>query len=161
MGAVIARAAGFLGLWLVLAGVDPADLPAAAVAVGAATWVSLWLLPPASRSLRLASLARLTGRFLRQSVVGGVDVAWRAFHPSLPLRPGLVVYPVRLEPGPERNTFATLAGLVPGSTPVGPAEGGGLLIHCLDVDQPVVSALATEEALVARALGVALDDPRA
>jgi len=33
-----ARAAAFLVLWLVLAGADVADLPAAAVAVVAATW---------------------------------------------------------------------------------------------------------------------------
>jgi multicomponent Na+:H+ antiporter subunit E len=161
MGPVVLRAAGFLGLWLVLSGVDPADLPAAAVAVGAATWASLRLLPPAPGRLRPAALGRLVGRFLQQSVVGGVDVAWRAFHPRLPLRPGLVVYPVRLAPGPAHNTFSTLAGLVPGATPVGPAEGGGLLIHCLDVDQFAISQLATDEALVARALGVSLDDPRA
>ena len=40
------RAAWFFGLWLVLAGADPADLPAAAMAVVAATWTSLHLLPP-------------------------------------------------------------------------------------------------------------------
>ena len=46
-----ARAAGFLVLWLVLAGVEIADLPAAAVAVVAATWASLHLLPPGSSRL--------------------------------------------------------------------------------------------------------------
>jgi multicomponent Na+:H+ antiporter subunit E len=91
MGAVAARAAGFLGLWLVLAGVDPANLPAAAVAVGAATWASLRLLPPGPWRPRPAALAGLVLRFLRQSIVGDVDVAWRAFHPRLPVRPGLVV----------------------------------------------------------------------
>lgn len=161
VGAAVVRAAGFLGLWLVLAGVDLADLPAAAVAVGGATWVSLRLLPPAPGRLRPVALVRLAARFLQQSVVGGVDVAWRAFHPKLPLRPGLVVYPVRLRPGAAQNTFATLAGLVPGSTPVGPAEGGGLLIHCLDVDQFEISQLATEEALVARALGISPGNPSA
>jgi multicomponent Na+:H+ antiporter subunit E len=161
MRAAVVRATGFLGLWLVLSGVNLADLPAALVAVVAATWASLRLLPPEPRRLRPVALARLAGRFLQQSVVGGVDVAWRAFHPRLPVRPGLVVYPVRLAPGPARNTFATLAGLVPGATPVGPAEGGGLLIHCLDVDQFEISQLATEETLVARALGVSMDDRRA
>jgi multicomponent Na+:H+ antiporter subunit E len=157
MGAILARAAGFLGLWLALSGVNPSDLPAAVVAVGAATWVSLRLLPPEPRRLRPAALAGLVLRFLRQSIVGGVDVAWRAFHPRLPLRPGLVVYPVRLPRGPAQNAFATLAALVPGSTPVGPVEGGGLLIHCLDVDQFTVAQLAMEEALVARALGISME----
>ena len=39
--AVVLRAGGFLALWLVLAGSTRRDLPAAAVAVAAATWVSL------------------------------------------------------------------------------------------------------------------------
>ena len=39
----LARAAGFLGLWLLLAGAHPGDLPAAAVAVVAAAWTSLRL----------------------------------------------------------------------------------------------------------------------
>jgi len=160
MGAVIARAVGFLALWLVLAGVDLSDVPAAAVAVGGATWVSLRLLPSQPWRFRPIAIAGLVVRFLRQSVVAGVDVAWRALDPRLPVRPGLVVYLARLAPGPTQNTFATLAGLVPGSTPVGPVEGGGLLIHCLDVDQPVVAQLHTEEALLRLALGLPADRAR-
>jgi len=159
--ATITRAAGFLGLWLVLSGVSLADIPAAAVAVGGATWASLRLLPPGRWRLRPVALAGIVLRFLRQSLAGGVDVAWRALHPRLPLRPGLVVYPVRLTPGPAQNTFATLASLIPGSTPLGLVEGGGLLIHCLDVDQPVVAQLATEEALLTRALGISTANPHA
>src|SRR5262249_35706163 len=78
MGAILARAGGFLALWLVLAGVDRADLPAAAVAVGGATWASLRLLPPQPWHLQPLALLGLVVRFLRQSVVAGVDVAWRA-----------------------------------------------------------------------------------
>jgi multicomponent Na+:H+ antiporter subunit E len=158
--AAIPRAVGFLGLWLLLSGVDPADLPAAAVAVVAATWASLRLLPPGSWHPRPAALAGLVLRFLRQSVVAGVDVSWRALDPRLPVRPGLVVYPVRLVPGPAQNTFRTLASLIPGSVPVGLVEGGGLLVHCLDVGQPVVSQLATEEALLTQALGIPDGGPR-
>src|SRR5262249_9026233 len=151
--AVITRAAGFLGLWLVLSGISLADIPAAAVAVGGATWASLRLLPPGRWRLRPGALARIRLRFLRQSLARSGHLAWRPLHRRLPLRPGLVVYPVRLAPGPAQNTFATLASLIPGSTPLGLIEGGGLLIHCLDVDQPVVAQLATEEALLTRALG--------
>jgi multicomponent Na+:H+ antiporter subunit E len=39
--------------------------------------------------------------------------------------------------------------LLPGTVPTGSAEGG-LLIHCLDVGQPVAAQLAEEEALFAR-----------
>jgi multicomponent Na+:H+ antiporter subunit E len=147
-----ARAAGFLVLWLVLAGADPADLPAAAVAVVAATWASLRLLPPGSSRLSPSALAKLTLRFAYQSVAAGVDVAWRALDPRLPLRPGFVRYPVRFPPGPARNAFSTLTSLLPGTVPAG-AEPGHIVYHCLDVEQPVTSQLAAEEAALARALG--------
>jgi multicomponent Na+:H+ antiporter subunit E len=88
-------------------------------------------------------------RFLCQSVVAGVDVARRALDPRLPLNPGFVLYAVRLPPGPRRNTFTALMSLLPGTVPTGSAEGG-LLIHCLDVGQPVAAQLAEEEALFAR-----------
>ena len=147
-----ARAAGFLVLWLVLAGVEIADLPAAAVAVVAATWTSLRLLPPGSSRLSPSALAKLTLRFAYQSVAAGVDVAWRALDPRLPLRPGFVRYPVRFPPGAARNAFTTLTSLLPGTVPAG-AERGHIVYHCLDVEQPVMSQLAAEEAALARALG--------
>ena len=147
-----ARAAGFLVLWLVLAGADVADLPAAAVAVVAATWTSLRLLPPGSSRPSPGALAELTLRFAYQSVAAGVDVAWRALDPRLPLRPGFARYPVGFAPGPARNAFTTLTSLLPGTVPAG-AERGHIVYHCLDVEQPVMSQLAAEEAVLARALG--------
>jgi multicomponent Na+:H+ antiporter subunit E len=97
------------------------------------------------------SLAGLALRFLYQSVVAGADVARRALDPRLPLRPGFVAYPVRFPPGTARNVFTTLTSLLPGTVPAG-EESGKLLYHCLDVDQPVVSQLAAEEAALSRAL---------
>jgi multicomponent Na+:H+ antiporter subunit E len=147
-----ARAAAFLALWLVLAGADVADLPAAAVAVVAATWASLRLLPLGSSRLSPSALAKLTLRFAYQSVAAGVDVAWRALDPRQPLRPGFVCYPVRFPPGAARNAFTTLTSLLPGTVPAG-ADSGLIVYHCLDVEQPVTSQLAAEEAVLARALG--------
>jgi len=149
--ALISRAAWFFGVWLVLAGVDLADLPAAAVAVVAATWTSLRLLPPGGARRSPLALARLALRFLYQSIVAGLDVARRALDPRLPLHPGFVTYPTGFAPGTARNVFTTLTSLLPGTVPAGD-EGGNLLYHCLDVDQPVVSQLAAEEAALSRAL---------
>jgi len=149
---IISRAAWFLGLWLVLAGADPGDLPAAALAVVAATWTSLRLLPSGGARRSPMAFARLAVRFLYGSVVAGLDVALRALDPRLPLRPGFATYPVRFPPGAARNAFTTLTSLLPGTVPAG-ADGGGLLYHCLDVEQPVVSQLAAEEAALSRVLG--------
>ena len=150
--ASLARAAGFLALWLMLFGPNPADLPVGALTAAAATWASLRLLPPGSWRLRPVALMRLALRFLWQSIVAGADVARRALDPRLPLRPGFVRYPVRFPPGAARNAFTTLTSLLPGTVPAG-AERGHIVYHCLDVEQPVMSQLAAEEAALARALG--------
>ncbi|MBV8937520.1 MAG: Na+/H+ antiporter subunit E, partial [Alphaproteobacteria bacterium] len=102
---VVLRVAGFFLLWVVLTGTYRTDLAAGLVAALAATWVSLRLLPPSIGRVRPVALARLALRFLRQSVVAGVDVARRALDPRLPLRTGFVVYPVGLPPGPTRHAF--------------------------------------------------------
>jgi multicomponent Na+:H+ antiporter subunit E len=47
---------------------------------------------------------------------------------------------------------------VPGTVPAGAVESGALLVHCLDVSQPVVEQLAAEEALLVGALGLDRDD---
>jgi multicomponent Na+:H+ antiporter subunit E len=150
-GRAFIRAIGFFGFWLILSGVKLADVPMGALAAVIATWASLWLLPPGQASLRPVALVRLALRFAWQSIVAGADVAWRALDPRLPLRPGFVAYPVRFPPGTARNAFTALTSLLPGTVPAG-EDGGQLLYHCLDVDQPVVSQLAEEESALARAL---------
>jgi len=151
----VVRAVGFFVLWMVVAGGDLADLAVGAVAALAATWASLRLLPPGGSRVRPAALARLALGFLRQSVVAGVDVARRALDPRLPLHPGFVVYRVGLPPGPARNMFTALMSLLPGTVPAGSDEKGGLLVHCLDAEQPVAAQLAAEEEAFARVIAEA------
>jgi multicomponent Na+:H+ antiporter subunit E len=148
----VVRALGFLVLWLTLTGGNPADFGAGAVAALAATWASLRLLPWGRSRWRPASVARLVVRFLYQSVIAGADVARRALDPRLPLTPGFVVYPVSLPPGPARNVFTTLMSLLPGTVPVGADARNQLLVHCLDVEQPVTAQLAAEETVFARVI---------
>jgi multicomponent Na+:H+ antiporter subunit E len=150
---VVLRTLGFFVLWMILTDGNPADLAIGALAALATTEVSLCLLAAGTSRVRPAALTRLALRFLRQSVVAGADVAWRALDPQLPLRPGFVLYPVGIPPGPARNLFTTLTSLLPGTVPTGSDEKGGLLIHCLDVEQPVAAQLAVEEALFVRAVG--------
>jgi len=152
---VVVRALGFFVLWTTLTGRNSSDLAAGAVAASAATWASLSLVPPGTSRAQPAAFPRLALRFLCQSVIAGVDVARRALDPRLPLHPGFVIYPVRVPRGPARNMFTTLMSLLPGTVPTGSDEKGGLLIHCLDVEQPVAAQLAVDEALFARVIGEA------
>ena len=149
----ISRAAGFFGFWLVLTGADAGDLAAGLVAAVAATWASLRLMPAQQWSLRPIKLAGYVLHFLRQSIVAGIDVAWRALDPRLRLRPGFVVYQAQLPPGTTREAFCAIMSLMPGTLPCGPAESNGLTIHCLDVTQPVAEQLAVEEGLCMQTLG--------
>ena len=158
LGSAIFRAAGFFGFWLVLTGADAGDLAAGLVAAVAATWASLRLMPAQPWNLRPIKLAGYVLHFLRQSITAGIDVAWRALDPQLPLRPGFVVYPAQLPPGTTREAFCAIMSLMPGTLPCGAAEGNGLTIHCLDVTQPVAEQLAAEEVLCMQILGGAQRD---
>jgi multicomponent Na+:H+ antiporter subunit E len=149
----LARATFFFGFWLILSGIKPADVLVGALSASVATWASLRLLPPGRWRLDAGALATLVLSFLRQSVVAGIDVAWRAFDPRMPVQPGFLVYRSHLAPGPTRDAFCTIASLLPGTLPCGHDESGGLVVHCLDVRQPVVDQLAADEALLAQALG--------
>ena len=158
--AAVARAAGLFGFWLLLARPGgstadwtsglAADLLVGLLAAAAATWVSLRLLPPAPGRLRWPALLRFALHFLWQSVVSGVDVARRAFAPSLPLKLGFLAYPVRLPTEAGRTAFGAITSLMPGTLPVGTDAHDALIYHCLDTNQPVAANLARDEALLTR-----------
>lgn len=153
----LARGAIFLALWLILSGIQPAEVLVGIPAAGMATWASVRFSPPGKWRFRPLALAAFGFHFLRQSAAAGIDVAWRALHPRGLLRPGFALYWPRLSHGPAQATFCTVMSLVPGTLPSGQRDGA-VVIHCLDVDQPVAAQSAREEELLARALGVRRND---
>ena len=153
--AAVLRAIAFLGLWFILSLGDMTAFAAGVVAAALATWASLRLLPPSKGRLSAPALAKLILRFFHQTIVAGIDVAWRALDPRLPLRPGFIVYPTRLSMGAARNGFCTMASLLPGTLPAESDRRESLLIHCLDVEQPVAAELAMDEDLFNQAIGEA------
>lgn len=158
--AILVRGAGYFLLWMIMAGGQPANIAPGLGAAVLATWISLVLLPPdpALANIRPLAVLRLAVRFVWTSVVAGLDIARRAFSPSLPLKLGYLHYPVGLPPGTSRNLFASVTSLMPGTLPAGTDESGRLIYHCLDVEQPVLQELGQEEAQLVAALGAAPDD---
>lgn len=150
--AAVVRCVLLLVVWILIAGVRLSDVAAGIVAAAAATCVSLVLNPPGGWRIRLVSLMRLGLHLLVNSLFASVDVARRALDPRLPLNPGLIHYPAASPAGPPRALLSTIACLVPGTLAVGPTVDGTLLVHCLDVAQPVGAGLASDEALLLRAL---------
>jgi multicomponent Na+:H+ antiporter subunit E len=141
---LLVRTAAFVLLWLVLlGGAEQWMFGAVTAAVAAA--LSLRLLPRGELRLRPLALLGITLHFLWQSVRAGIDVAWRAFHPRLPLAPGFVAYRSQLPPGTARNLFTSYTSLLPGTVPCG-VEDGNVIYHCLDMTQPNAVQLAAEEA---------------
>jgi len=151
--AALPRGAALFVLWLVIAGAGPSDLAVGAAAAAVAGWTSIRLLPPGGWRFRPVAILRLAARFLVQSVAAGVNVAWRALDPRMPLRPGFVLYRPRLPAGASRNAFCTMASLLPGTLPCGTDDQGNIVIHCLDLEEPVAEQYAAEEALFTRTLG--------
>jgi multicomponent Na+:H+ antiporter subunit E len=149
----VRRAVGFLGVWVVLSGYALVDLVPGVIAALAATWVSLRLLPSGPNRVQPLALTKVALRFLRESVLAGADVARRALDPKLPLDPGFMPYSTGLPLGTARNAFTALMSLLPGTVPVGSDRSGALVIHCLDIRQPVAAQLAAEEALLVRVTG--------
>ncbi len=156
--AALVRVTGFFVFWLILTGFDVADLAVGVLASMLATWASLRLLSPVQWRFRPIMLTKFVFHFFRQSVTAGIDVAWRALHPRMPLQPGFVTYRTHLPEGPTFSAFCTVSSLLPGTLPSGPDADGGLAIHCLDVTQPVAGQFATEESLFVEALGERRDN---
>ncbi|MGB8629188.1 MAG: Na+/H+ antiporter subunit E [Xanthobacteraceae bacterium] len=158
LGGSFVRVMFFFIFWLILFGVKSTDLLVGVATAIVATWASRRLLPPGRGILHPIALVRLVLRFPLQSIIAGFDVAWRALDPRLPLQPGFVVYQSRLPSGPMRNAFCTITGLLPGTLPSGSDQDGNLVVHCLDVSQPVIEQLAAEEAVLQQVLGGTFDE---
>jgi multicomponent Na+:H+ antiporter subunit E len=152
------RGTAYLALWMVIAGGEAEDLVPGLGAAALAAWVSLRLLPPdpVGGSVRWLATLRLFARFVRVSVIAGLDVALRALAPRMRLAPGYVHYRPQLPPSDARSLFLAMTSQMPGTIPSGTESDGTIAYHCLDASQPVASQLAEEEARLLMALGGAL-----
>jgi len=147
-----------IGLWLVLSSNEPSAWLVGALAAAAAAAISLRLLPPTGRAVRLGTVLRLTPGFLWVSLLGGLDVAWRAFHPRLPLQPAWIAYRVRLPTGAARVSLGNEISLMPGTLAAG-GQGDALYVHCLDRGRPIEAQVAAEEERIAESIGLTLETP--
>lgn len=158
MLSALARAPAFLALWLILAGVKTADLPAGIAAAGAAVWASLHLMPPGTVRLSPIGIMRLAAGFPLQALIAGIDIAGRALAPHMLLRPGLVPCPLRQPPGPVREAFLEFVSLLPGTVPCDATDDQQVLVHCVDITQPIAAQMARDEARFLRAMHEAARD---
>jgi len=152
------RGAAYFALWMVIAGADTEDFLPGLGAAALAAWASLRLMPPdpVGGSVRWLAALALFARFVRVSVLAGLDVARRALMPRMRLSPGYVHYRPQLPPSDARSLFLAMTSQMPGTIPSGTEPSGAISYHCLDDSQPVASQLAEEESRLLVALGGAL-----
>ncbi|MCL4201005.1 MAG: Na+/H+ antiporter subunit E [Pirellulaceae bacterium] len=125
----------------------------------AAAGLSVWMAPPWSWRWNFVGMVRFAGYFVRASLAGGCDVAYRAIHPRLPIHPRMMVYHSRLPIGTAQVFFANAISLSPGTVSAR-LRHGKLTIHVLDARQPVRAKLAELEQAVGELFGVELPRER-
>ena len=126
---IVSRALLFSLLWWALTDGTAGSWWIGVPAVVCAVIISVTLIPPLGIVWR--EVIGFVPFFLWHSLKGGVDVAWRAFHPRMPITPELIEYPLRLSPGLPRVILVNTVSLLPGTLS---AELGGqvLKVHVLD-----------------------------
>lgn len=85
------------------------------------------------RSLSWLGLLQYTGFFLRQSLLGALDVAWRAFHPALPLEICTHRHRLELPEGQPRSLFVATLSLLPGTLSMD-FDGTDIQVHSIAGD---------------------------
>jgi len=86
------------------------------------------------RSLRIVNLIFL---FIYELIMSAVKVAWIVVQPRMPLSPGIIAYPLRVNRDFEITLLANLITLTPGTLSVDVSDDRQTLyIHAVDVPDP-------------------------
>ena len=140
-----------LALWWVLAEGNLQGVGFGLVFALLAAIASLLVLPAQPSADRINTMLgwlRFIPFFLLQSLLGGVDVARRAFHPRMPLYPAVIRYPLSLSKGWPRVFFLNTVSLLPGTLAVN-LDGDAVQLHLLDGRGDPQTALRQVEERVA------------
>ena len=149
----------FSVLWWAISEGESSMAPYGVVAVLAATATSVWLLAPGRPLLgRTPAAARLLWWFLRQSVLGGVDVARRTMSKRVDVDPGTVDVEISVSNPIARVLLADISALTPGSLAVDLLEHG-VRVHMLHNELPVQERIAELDALLCALFEPDHDDP--
>lgn len=119
------------GLWLLIAEGAAASWVIGLPSVAFAAWLSLQLSPPARLAVRPGGAIRFVGFFLKESLLGGLDVARRTLAPELRIAPGIKAFDTKLPKGAHQLLFSSCVSLLPGTLSV-TLQNDQLRMHLLD-----------------------------
>lgn len=150
LGLIASRAALAAVGWCTLTGGVTEGWLVGLPAVAVAALFSAWLLP--TLALFPLGAIRFAGFFLRQSLLGGIDVARRAFMRRPPLSPAVVAYDFRVASELERVMLTNTVSLLPGTLGAD-LDRERLHVHVLDDGRDVRGELELAERRVAELFG--------
>ncbi|MFU8804134.1 MAG: Na+/H+ antiporter subunit E [Bradymonadaceae bacterium] len=146
--------------WVVLTGGDLSSWTIGVPTVLLTTALSMSLVRPGQSRWHPGALMRFVPFFVGRTISGGVDVARRAFAPSLPIDPALLPYPLRLPPQSAATIFfVNIISLLPG-TLCAEIKGDELLVHVVDRESLFLEHLGELEALISDLFGEPLQKTR-
>lgn len=151
---IVLRLVTFLLIWWVLTNGEISSWWFGVPAVLLALITSIALVPP--MHLVWYECIKFVPFFLTNSLRGGIDVAWRAFHPHLPITPDLIEYALRLPPGLSQVFMANAVNLLPGTLSAA-IDNNTLKVHVLVSEKEFSSELEEVEQHVARIFGLSLN----
>lgn len=151
--AILTRTLAFAVAWWLLAEGRSDGWGVGAVTVALALVASLVLSPPTRRRISPAGVLIFAGFFLRQSILGGIQVATMALRPRLDLAPAVLEFPLSLPPGPSRVLLVYTLNLLPGTVCLG-IEEDVLRLHALDRRLPIATEVSRAQTQIARMLKI-------
>jgi multicomponent Na+:H+ antiporter subunit E len=144
-------------LWFVLAEGEFRYWGLILIAVLGGAFASLILVPSSGLGWSIAGWGQFIPFFIAQSVMGGIDVAFRAITPTPRLDPGYVEFTFHVKDEPARVFVANVMSLMPGTLSV-LIEGDCLRMHVLDTTMPAVERAREVEQHAARMFRLELPD---
>lgn len=119
-----------LVMWLALNGFERWLLGLLTSLAGGA--LAAWLAVRAPATVAPLQVPVFAAFFLSESLKGGVDVAWRALHPALPIEPQFGRFRLDLPRGQPRTLMVSVLSLMPGTLSAELLDGGRtLVVHAL------------------------------
>lgn len=141
------RGCMLFGVWLALTDAARDSLAFGLLLVLVATALSFRVLGPPQALVDPRRLPAFVGRFVRDSLVGGVDVARRALSPHPRLAPGLIVCRLSLPTDVDRVLLADIVTLLPGTLSAD-LDGAELTVHALDRHHDILAQVRALETAI-------------
>ncbi len=141
-----------VGLWLLLTDGDPASWLVGVPVIALALAYGERVAGPAGTPLSLVGILLFIPFFLRESLLGGIDVARRVLAYRPRVQPGFARYPLSLRSAPARVLFANTVSLLPGTLTV-EMRDQEIELHALDMRGDYYTELARLERAVGRVFG--------